>query len=283
VVPERPVIDAHVHLIDPWLPGAPPLDRVWSAADFIARTRSIELKWFVCIEADVRADERMAEGRWIAELAGQEPCIAGMVAAVAVERGAAIEPDLDRLQGTGILSGVRRLIRSEPDPRFCMRPDFLEGLRLLGDRGIPFDICCTQDQLACVAEMVRACPDTCFVLDHMGKPTVRHGDFDLWRADLDRLAASRNVVCKISGLATEARHDAWSSEQFLLYIRHAAGAFGDARILFGSDWPISTLAIDYDDWIRIVDEALADLAADALDRFWSGTARRIYRLGGVEP
>jgi L-fuconolactonase len=286
-VPAHIFIDAHVHLIDPtrlhyeWLEDVPALRRAWSFDDYVGVRGTQDLKWFVFVEADVRPEERLTEGRWIAELASRESRLGGMVAAVAVERGLAIEDDIDRLEGTGILSGVRRLIQSEPDPRFCLQPDFLAGLRLLGERDIPFDICCFQHQLGAVAEMVRACPGTRFVLDHLGKPAVRDGALDGWRGALDQVAACPNVSCKISGLATEARHGDWSRAQLLPYVRHAAEAFGDGRVMFGSDWPVSTQAIEYAAWIALLDEAFAGWDEPARNRFWWRTAQELYRLDGL--
>lgn len=288
-MPGYPIVDAHVHLTDldrlsyPWMRAAPALLRAWTLADFSAASQAVAVERLVFLEVDVAPAQRVEEAQWVAGLAATDARVGGIVASAAVERGRAIAGDLDALQATGLLSGVRRLIQDEPDPRFCVQPEFLDGLRLLGERGIPFDICCFHHQLPAVAAMVRACPGTSFVLDHLGKPAVRDGLLDPWRADLDRLAKNPNVRCKISGLATEARHDAWTEEQLLPYIRHAAESFGDGRILFGSDWFVSTLAIEYARWVSVVEAALAGWPDAALRRFWNETAREVYKLDLHKP
>ncbi len=288
-MPAYPIVDAHVHLTDldrfsyPWMQRVPSLLRAWTPADFAAAARPLVVEKLVFLEVDVTPAQRVAEAQWVAGLAATDARIGGLVASAAVERGRAIAGELDALQATGLLSGIRRLIQDEPDPKFCLQPGFLDGLQLLGERGIPFDICCFHHQLPAVVEMVRACPGTKFVLDHLGKPPARDGLLDPWRADLDLLAKNTNVWCKISGLATEARHDAWTQEQLLPYIRHAADLFGDGRILFGSDWFVSTLAIGYAHWVSVVEAALAGWPEAALRRFWGETARNVYKLGQQRP
>src|SRR6185437_14296386 len=99
------------------------------------------------------------------------------------------------------IKGVRRLIQSETDPEFHVQPGFLEGLRLLPRYGLSFDICIRQDQLARSIQMVRECPETSFILDHLGKPNVKAGELDPWRGQISEMAKLPNVVCKVSGLA----------------------------------------------------------------------------------
>jgi L-fuconolactonase len=125
---------------------------------------------------------------------------------------------------------------------------------------------------------VEACPEVRFVLDHIGKPAIREGALDPWRAGIDRLARLPNVVCKLSGVATEADHDAWTPDELHPYIRHALDAFGPDRTLFGSDWPVSRLAIELPRWIDVVDGAVAHLAEADRRKVFVDTARAVYRL-----
>src|ERR1044072_276451 len=115
-----------------------------------------------------------------------------------------------------LVKGVRRLIQSETDPMFVLQPDLLKGLQLLPDYGLSFDICIKQDQLANTVRMVRGCPETKLVLDHLAKPDVRAGVLDPWRDQLAELAALPNVVCKLSGLVTKADLSRWSPSDLQL-------------------------------------------------------------------
>ena len=117
------------------------------------------------------------------------------------------------------------------------------------------------------------------VLDHFGKPPVADGAVEPWRGWFREFAALDNVVCKFSGLATEARHDAWTPAQFTPYIDAALEAFGPDRLMFGGDWPVASQAITYAQWVEVVQDALAPLSESERDKIWRGTANRFYRLG----
>jgi L-fuconolactonase len=128
-------------------------------------------------------------------------------------------------------------------------------------------------------ELVRRCPQVTFVLDHLGKPGVKDGLLDPWRGHIHELSAMDNMVCKVSGLATEADHVAWTPEQLRPYIDHVIASFGFERVMFGGDWPVSTQAIGYGQWIAVLDEALSGCSESELERFWRRNAQRVYRLG----
>ena len=96
-----------------------------------------------------------------------------------------------------------------------------------------------------MVEMVRACPETSFVLDHIGKPDIRGHRMEPWRTHMSALAALPNVVCKISGVATEADHANWTTDDVRPYVAHALAEFGEDRVLFGGDWPVVRLASSY--------------------------------------
>jgi L-fuconolactonase len=157
-------------------------------------------------------------------------------------------------------------------------PDLLRGLRLLPEYDLSFDICIRHQQLPRTLEMVRACPETQFILDHLGKPDVRAGLLDPWREHVAELAALPNVVCKVSGLVTEADHAHWTAEDLEPYVAHVLQVFGQDRVLFGGDWPVVTLAADYGKWVSTLDQLTSNLSASARHKLWADNARRIYRL-----
>jgi L-fuconolactonase len=238
----------------------------------------VKVEAFVFVEVDVDPSHRPAEAQWIADLAAADPNIAGMVAAVPLERGRAIEPELDQLTRHRILRGVRRLIQDQPDPEFCIRPAFIDGLKLLARHDLAFDICIRHHQMPSVIEMVRRCPEVRFVLDHIGKPGIAAGDLEPWRRHLRELAAMPNVHCKISGVATEADHQRWTRDQLKPYIAHAIESFGFDRVMFGGDWHVCELAVTYPEWVGIVDWVVAGSSKEEKRQLFADTARRFYRL-----
>ncbi len=281
-----PIVDSHVHLLQPnrfsygWTKDAPALDREVPPRDLTEAAGPVRIEQFVFVEVDVDFPQHLDEAAWVAELARSDRRLAAMVAALPLENGAAVETELEALAQHDIVRGVRRLIQNQPDPDFCIRPDFITGLRLLGARGLSFDICVYGRQLPNVIKMVDMCPEVRFVLDHIGKPAIKAGSIDPWRRDLSALAARPNVHCKISGVATEADHRNWTREQLKPYIAHAIEAFGFGRTMFGSDWHVAELAVGYPEWVEVVDWVVEGCSAEEKRSLFRDNAVRFYRLNG---
>jgi L-fuconolactonase len=151
-------------------------------------------------------------------------------------------------------------------------------VRQLGPAGLSFDLCCFHHQLPAVIRLVRACPDTAFILDHFGKPGIKAGLLDPWRAHIDALAALPNVDCKLSGLITEANHAAWTQDHLRPYVDHVLAAFGPSRLLFGGDWPVAKLAGPYTRWLDTARQLVSHVSPEGQAAIFADTARRVYRL-----
>jgi L-fuconolactonase len=283
-MPTFPIVDSHVHFYDterfayPWLSAAPSIRRSHLPADFDCARGEVFVDKIVFAEVDIEEGRNIDEARFVVALAAADPRIQGIVACARLERGPAVAEELDALAGLGKVRGIRRLIQTQPDPEFCLRPDFLAGIRLLPSYGWPFDICVLHHQLLPAMELVRRCPEVEFVLDHIGKPDIRTGLREPWRSRIAELARMPNVVCKISGVATEADHGDWTREQLRPYIEHCIERFGLDRVMFGGDWPVLELAGTYRDWVGIVDWIVADADEDEQRRLFRDTAIRVYRL-----
>ena len=281
-MPDVPVIDAHVHLWDPgrfrmpWLDDNSRLNRAFGPSDYARDTDGLGVAAVVYVQVDVTPAYGLLEARWAA---AQGALVAGIVAWAPIEDGATARTYLDALlQIDPRIKGVRRLIQSETDPEFQVRPRFLEGLRLLPEYGLSFDICIRHDQLARSIQMVRACPDVSFVLDHLGKPNVQAGQLEPWRDQISELAELPNVMCKVSGLVTEADHTHWTVADLKPYVLHVLDAFGEDRVLFGGDWPVVTMAASYRQWTTSLDQLTSHLEPAARQKLWADNARRVYRL-----
>jgi L-fuconolactonase len=268
------IVDSHVHLWDPqrfrmpWLDGDAVLEKPFGRAELEAATAGLKVEAIVYVQVDVMPAYGLLEARWAAAQQAD-----GIVAWAPLEDGQVARSYLDELvQIDRRIKGVRRLIQSETDPDFPLR--LVEGVRLLPSYGLSFDICIRHDQLARSIDLVRACPDTRFVLDHLGKPGVKAGLLEPWRSEITQLAALPNVACKVSGLVTEADHERWTAADLERYITHVLDAFGEDRVLFGGDWPVVTHAASYRRWV----ETLAAISTSP--KLWRDNARRVYRLAG---
>jgi L-fuconolactonase len=233
----------------------------------------------VFVEANCRPDEARREVEFVERLARAESRVAGIVAFVGQGLGAGSSgfgATLESLRGSPLVKGVRHNIQGHP-PGFCTQRAFIDGVRAAGRCGFTFDLCATHDQLREVTQLVRQCPQTRFVLDHCGKPAIREGRLDAWAADIACLAQSENVWCKVSGLLTEAAAG-WRVEDLLPYAERVVECFGAQRVLYGSDWPVLTLAGTYRDWYSFTERFTAHWSATERSAFYGDTTTRVYGL-----
>ena len=283
-MPDFPIIDAHVHFYDveklnySWMPNVPSLNHTSLVKDFDQARGKVDVDGIVFVEVDIDPGLHIEEAKFVAGLAEADKRVSGIVAHAPLEKGRAIEADLEKLSHIQGVKGIRRLIQGEVDPSMCIAPDFVDGVNLLPKYGMSFDICIRHYQLVYAIELIKKCPNVRFILDHIAKPDIKNGLMDPWKSQIREMAKLPNVVCKVSGVATEADHQAWTREQLRPYIDHVIESFGFDRVMFGSDWTVATLALDYPTWVDILDEALTGTSIDEKRRFWRGTAIEAYRL-----
>jgi L-fuconolactonase len=279
-----PIIDSHIHLLDQkrfgyaWAIGAPALKRDWTPDDLAGAAKPVEIEGLVFVEVDVDMPQYLDEAAWVDELAQRDRRVLGAVACLPLEKGAAIESEMARIAGLKTTRGVRRLIQNQPDPEYVLKPAFLEAMRLLPKYNLSFDICVFHPQLPNTLKMMRLCPEVAFILDHIGKPGIKAGLIDPWRAHIGEMAALPNVVCKLSGLTTEADPKSWTREQLRPYIDHVVECFGPDRTLYGGDWPVSELAGSYLQWLMTLDWATAGFSRTDKRKLFRDNAVKAYRL-----
>ena len=202
----------------------------------------------------VQVRQTLEETRWLLELADINPFVVGVVGWVDLQ-SPAVNDELDSLMAHRALVGIRHIVQAEPDG-FLARPAFERGIAAMTARDLPYDLLVYARQIAAADSLVAQHPEQRFLLDHLGKPDIRGGQYDAWRRDFDRLAAQPNVWCKLSGLVTEADWRRWTPGQLRPYLDHALEAFGPSRLMIGSDWPVCTLAASYRETMAVVIDAL---------------------------
>jgi L-fuconolactonase len=278
-----PIVDAHVHFWEPgtlhypWLDALPALRRSFLPADYAAAVGGLPVARCVLVECNCLPTETIREVRLFEQLARGDGRIAGVVAFADLTAPMTLEATLDCLTSTPRVKGIRQNIQGQPRG-FARQRSFVQGVSEVGRRGWVFDVCVTHDQLGEAIALVEKCPDTRFVLDHCGKPGIRSGVREPWRQDIARLAAHENVCCKLSGLLTEADLTRWREEDLLPYATHVVECFGSDRVLYGSDWPVLTLAGDYASWFDFTARLTESWSEDERRLFYAGNAAREYGL-----
>jgi L-fuconolactonase len=185
---------------------------------------------------------------------------------------------LTELPGGAKLVGLRHQVQSEPDPDWLTRPDVLRGLAAVARVGLVYDLVITSRQLAAAARAAVAVPELTFVLDHLGKPPIASGRTEPWAQDLRGLAALPNTSAKLSGLVTEADWHRWQVADLRPCAEIALDAFGPARLMFGSDWPVCTLAASYGDVLAAARDLTAGLSPAERKAVFCGTVTSVYVL-----
>jgi L-fuconolactonase len=283
-MPAFPLVDTHLHIWDlerlryPWLASVPSLNRTHRIDDYRRACGSVEVAKMVFVQCECDPAQFHEEAEWVAEVSRSDPRIRGIVAWAPLEEGEASDADLARLAANPLVKGIRRIIQFEPDLAFCLRPGFVRGVQGLPGHGLSFDLCINHLQLPNTIKLVRQCPEVRFVLDHIGKPDIKAGLLDPWRAELRELSRLENVWCKMSGLVTEADHTRWTPRDLRPYIDHVIECFGFDRVMFGGDWPVSTQATDYPRWVATLDEALRGASPDELRKLYVDNAEVFYRV-----
>lgn len=239
---------------------------------------SADVSKFIFVECGCEPAQRLAEVDWISNLTKSEPRLKGIVAHASLERGDVAREELEMLASRPLVKGVRRNLQSEPEPEFCLRPEFLAGVRLLAEFGFTFDLCLRHQQLPQATELARRVPEVIFILDHLGKPDVRNKTFQPWANDLKAFAVLPNVVVKISGLTTEADWRNWQPSDLKPYLNHALESFGSQQLLFGSDWPVMSLATHYQHWLETVQTQLPISKESDWLKLFQTNAERVYRV-----
>ncbi|MFD4661128.1 amidohydrolase family protein [Kitasatospora sp. NPDC058444] len=280
----RPIIDAHHHVWDlsarpqPWITGEAlaPLDRSFSAADLAAEARAVGVVGTVVVQT-VCVPEETPE---LLALAAGSDLVAGVVGWIDLTAPDIADriADLRELPGGERLVGIRHQVQDEPDPNWLLRQDVRRGLLAVAAAGLAYDLVVKPHQLPAAALAAADLTGLTFVLDHLGKPPIATGALAPWAADLRRLAALPNTVCKLSGMVTEATPGSWRTEDLRPYAGTVLDAFGPHRLLFGSDWPVCTLQAGYHDVVRIADGLTGRLAPDEKDAVFSRNAIRAYGL-----
>ncbi|WP_055711109.1 amidohydrolase family protein [Streptomyces torulosus] len=288
--PAPVLIDAHHHLWDldrrpqPWLddPGLTSIRRTFTPGDLRSTATHPIAGRHLHSTVAVQCMPDVPETEDLLALAEQEPLIEAVVGWADLT-SPAIGEVLDRLlagPGGAYLRSLRHLVQGETDPGWLQRPDVERGLAAARNRGLSYDVLVRSHQLDQAIKLAERFPDLPQVLNHAGKPDIARRELADWRRQVQRLAAHQQVVCKLSGLITEADHDNWTTADIRPVRDILLTAFGPDRLMFGSDWPVANLAGGWNRWAATVDELLTDCAENEIHALVAGTATAFYRLPG---
>jgi L-fuconolactonase len=225
----------------------------------------------------VQADQSETENTFLLSLANENDFVKGVVGWVDFQ-ARDITDTLAKYSAHRKMKGFRHVLQGEKQRDFMLRPDFLNGIGKLRQFNYTYDILIYPDQLRFTEEFVNNFPNQRFVIDHLAKPYIKEGKIDEWKREMEILAKYDNVLCKISGMVTEADWKNWKIEDFTPYLDVVVEAFGMERLMYGSDWPVCTVAGSYDQVFDIVLKYFSSFSKSEQQKFFGGNAIEFYNL-----
>ncbi|MBI1782947.1 MAG: amidohydrolase family protein [Sphingobacteriales bacterium] len=224
----------------------------------------------------VQADQSEAETNFLLQCADENDFIKGVVGWIDL-RADDLEDKLHSCLLNKKLKGFRHIVQAEPDG-FLLQGKFIEGVKLLHQFEYTYDILIHNRQLKETLQFINKLPAQKLIIDHCAKPCIRNKEITDWSAGIKEIAANENVYCKVSGLITEADWYQWNEKNIYPYLDIVFDAFGEKRILFGSDWPVILLAGNYSRWITVVNNYFKNFNEEIKQRFWGQNAIEFYSL-----
>ena len=274
------VVDAHQHFWDPerlhyfWMTeGVKSLKRKFLPEDLGPLLSQAGVERTVIVQAISSTEE----AQWLLDLASAHEFVAGVVTWADL-RSRDLPRELDKLQAHPKFKGVRHQMEAESDDAWMVRDDVLAGLAELERRAIPYDLLVHARHLKYVPRVRERCPNLKLVVDHIAKPRIGEREFDGWAREIERVSQLPDIWCKLSGMITEARWDAWTPNDLQPYVRHVLDQFGLSRVMFGSDWPVCTLAGYYQQVVDALRQVLGPLSPADAQKVWGENACEFYRL-----
>ena len=225
----------------------------------------------------VQADQTIEETDFLISLAENNNFIKGVVGWVDL-RSESIEEDLLKYKKHDVVKGFRHVVQQEQDHNFMLRPEFLNGIELLGKYDLCYDILIFPHQLGAALELVKKFPNQKFVIDHIAKPYIKDGFFEGWAVMMREIAKNQKVYCKISGMITEADYKTWTPEQVHPYMKLVLESFGAGRVMYGSDWPVCLVAGNYSVVKALVTDFISDLSQEQQNAIMGENAAKFYNL-----
>ena len=273
------IVDCHQHLWDlarfklPWIKPGTLLGRSYVMKDYLAATLGTGIQQAVYMEVDVDPSQQQAEVDHLTEIcqSGTAPTVAAVVSGRPASDD--FKTYIGQFKDNRYVKGIRQVLHGGGTPAgYCLAADFVRGIRQLGELGLSFDLCMRPGELSDGAKLADECRETRFILDHCGngdpKAFFKSGDprladvkaehnADAWKRDIERLAAKKNVICKISGIVARVPKE-WSPGDLAPVVNHCLDAFGPERIIFGSDWPVCLMGAPLAQWVAALRQVISE-------------------------
>ncbi len=272
-------VDTHMHLWDPnqlpysWLKKSELLNRRYGVKEYQAATQHANIGKMVFVECGVDAGYNLKEVDWVVKQIEKDPRIHGIVAKSDLSSESPLEEEWEILQDNPWVKGIR----SGANKDTLMDSRYVQRLRQLPEYGLSFDLHINPSAFEVAEKVIRECEQTTFILNHIGIPNIKEGEWEPWQKGITRLAQLPNLTCKISGVITRAGAG-WTQAQIKPYISHIIESFGFEHIIYGGDWPVVLNAGSYQSWASAFEQLTQSFSQHELAQLYHLNAEKTYRL-----
>ncbi len=284
-----PIVDTHQHLWDtrklrlPWLggEGVKPIARNFVISDYKQATKDVNVVKSIYMEVNVHPDDQDKEAEYVTDLCKRQDN--AMVAAVigGSPQNKEFKEYAAKHSKNAYIKGFRTVLHDADRPQgMCLKPTFVDNMKLLGELGLSYDLCMRPDEILDGVKLVDQCPKTRFVIDHCGNLSVQETDQQVrkkWAKGIREMAKRDNVVCKISGIVVTAKLD-WKPADLEENTTFCMEAFGEDRAYFAGDWPVCTLKASFKQWVDALKWIVRDKSPEFQRKLFHDNAVKFYRL-----
>ena len=281
---EKSIVDAHIHLWDldnlsyPWLEAVPEIKKNYLMADYYKAAKNQDVEAMIFVQAECSSEQFLNELAWVQAIADKDERLKGIVPWAPLHLGVEVEGILENFQKDSRIKGVRQIIQLEQETGFCLSQGFIDGIRLLGEYGLHFELTIDVHQFPDVLKLVEQCPGTQFILDHIGNPNIAKKQMNLWGEYLKIFADSGNHYCKFSNFVCNANLVNWTTEDLKPFSEVVIDSFGVDRLIWASDWPHALRASSWNRWFETSLELTSEFSAKEQDQFFKENAIKFYRI-----
>ena len=272
-------VDTHQHFWEinrfdyDWMPKNSPLKEDKIPTTLKKLTANSNVNYTVTVQAH----QSIKETKWLLELANKNEFISGIVGWVDLT-DPKIGKVLDDLQKDPYFKGVRHLWHDEKDEKWILNSGVINGLKELSKRNLTFDFLARPNHIKYIPQVFDLVPNLKGVIDHIAKPVIANKQIEPWLSDLRKVANVESIYIKLSGMVTEADLKKWTIDDLRPYAHHVFSMFGYDRIMIGSDWPVCTLAAEYEKVIETTRSLIGNLDQNSQKKILSETAKEFYDL-----
>ncbi|MBO0600645.1 amidohydrolase family protein [Sporosarcina sp. E16_3] len=274
-------IDAHQHFwklsknLNDWpTSDSKAIYRDFTPADLEEHLKKHDIHKTVTIQAAPFVEET----KFLLDLADQHEFIGGVVGWI--DMSSKQFPELfTEFRNHPKFVGIRPMLQNLKDDQWILQPEVKRNISILIEHDFPIDILIYPKHLPHIVTLLKEFPSLRAVIDHCAKPAIQNRQWAPWADLIEQFSEFESVMCKISGLVTEADHHSWETDEFRPYIHHLINCFGTERVMFGSDWPVCLLAAQYDEVVEIITSNLPEeMTMKDKKLLYGGNAQKFYRL-----